>query len=204
MLNVDGQTPLHKAAEKYFAEVAKMLLTAAPPSVIYMEDCVGHTVLETAILRELKKRIDTYRQTFTMVADNEIQLDNYAIDGKPLDVFLDNEQCITDMLSALESSRGEHCARVLETVAKWVTRRDALMAERKARKAHCDEEELAFNAMWRPWQAWNDTEDVGKTLEYIRKAEPVASAMAIVPPRRLIHPSKVSAAVGSGVSVIGG
>lgn len=200
LLNVDGQTPLHKAAEKSFAEITKMLLAAAPPSAIYIEDCVGHTLLEGAILRELQQRINQYRRDTIVRINNELQPSNYVISGKPLDLFLDNEQRITDMLTALETSGGKYRARVIATTAKWVAQREARIAELKARKARRDEEERDFKAKWDMPDVVRGIVDTEKTLAYIREAAEAATAMDIFPPRRLIHLFEVQQSVAATLS----
>lgn len=88
---IDGSTPLHAAVYKGYSEITELLL-AARPSVMYMENGVGETLLEMASIKdtfEHTKRSayqkDKEPRTLTV---NEASKDYKRIDVERLEVEL--------------------------------------------------------------------------------------------------------------------
>lgn len=218
MLNIDGQTPLHMAAEKSFAECTKLLLAAAPPAAMYMEDCVGNTVVEGAELRELGQRVpslnlDTHIADYTHLGPTEpgLPMDRTIQHvPNPLNVCVESAPRIADMFAALGASQGRYRAKVHASVTKWAEKRAPRAAALAARKALRDAEEKAFKEKWEPQtntqqaQSPRDRKDVLKTIKHIREAVAAASAMGSTPPRRLIHLFEVQQSVAATLSTVRG
>ncbi len=212
MLNINGQTPLHMATEKSFAKCAKLLLAAAPPAAIYMEDCVGNTVIEGAELRELGQRIpslnsETRVANYPQLGPRDVNLPNQP---NLLEVGVKSAERTTAMLAALTETQGRYKAKVHASVTKWAEKRAPRAAALEARKAQRDADEKAWKEKWEPavqiqqalnpWDSWDPLE----TMKYIREAEAAASAMGSTPPRRLIHLFEVQQSVAATLSTARG
>jgi hypothetical protein len=72
MLDVDGQTTLNAAVKSFYPQVTSILLAAADPKGLQMEDGVGNTPLDILTLRELSSRIEGFPETDTM---SELEID---------------------------------------------------------------------------------------------------------------------------------
>ena len=62
MRDVDGQTTLHAAVKKCYPKITSILLAAADPKGLQMENSVGNTILDIASLNELSPRIQQFSQ----------------------------------------------------------------------------------------------------------------------------------------------
>ena len=62
MLDVHGQTTLHAAVKLCYPQVTSILLAAADPRGLQMENTVGNTLFEMASLSELSSRIQRFSQ----------------------------------------------------------------------------------------------------------------------------------------------
>ena len=62
MLDVDGQTTLHAAVKLCYPQITSILLAAADPKGLQMENGVGNTPFEIVSLRELDSRIQGFSQ----------------------------------------------------------------------------------------------------------------------------------------------
>ena len=60
MLDVDGQTTLHAAVKSNYPQITSILLAAADPKGLQMENSVGNTLLDMVSLGELGSRIQRF------------------------------------------------------------------------------------------------------------------------------------------------
>ena len=74
MLDVDGQTTLHAAVKLCYAQITSILLAAADPKGLQMENGVGITPIDIISLSKLSSRIEGFPNWNTMFA-SELKID---------------------------------------------------------------------------------------------------------------------------------
>ena len=198
MLDVDGQTTLHAAVKLCYAQVTSILLAAADPKVLQMENGVGSTPFDIISLRELSSRIDGFAQTDTM---SLLQIDGvepfYRYTG---DYIQKLQKELPKLHAILEVLLADGRLKRQTKLAKELTKFASMMKERlsAAEAAHTarlarfpkEEEEISADP--------KDSYDLEKTYSII-----VGALKGLTVNRQLIHLIDVQKSVGADLEKVG-
>ena len=191
MLDVDGQTTIHAAVKLCYAQVTSILLAAADPKGLQMENGVGNTPFDIISLIELKSRIQNFPHRITM---SELEVGGvepfYRYPGdyiQKLQKELPKLHAILDVLVA----NGR--LKIQSKLAKELTKFASMMKERlsaaeaahTARLARFPKDEEASGDP-------RDSYDLEKTLSIV-----VGALKGSTDNRQLIHLIDVQKSVGA-------
>ncbi|KZT09270.1 ankyrin [Laetiporus sulphureus 93-53] len=193
MRNVEGSTVLHIAIKNGNAKIAELLLGAAPAEALYMEDSVGNTPLETAIQRDLLRRV---RQDFPC----KIRMPDPLRQGlqeytgrRSFDVAFHEAEIprlkatVDGLLNEGRLRAGSKLATELMAFTEGIEKK--LEQEKKERSSQDSDDSESANSQWQPEK---DDDDPSKTLECLKKAMAEHSAAQA---RLLVHLSDVQRSV---------
>ena len=198
MLDVDGQTTLHAAVKLCYAQITSILLAAADPKGLQMENGVGNTPFDIISLNELSSRIEGFPHMVTMT---QLKMDGvepfyrYAGDYiEKLQKELPKLHAILDLLLADGRLKGQ------TKLAKELTNFASMMKERlsTAKAAHTTrltrvpkEEETSADP--------KDKNDLEKTFSIV-----VGALKSLTINRQLIHLIDVQKSIGADLEKVGG
>src|SRR5882757_968914 len=72
MLDVHGQTTLHAAVKMCYTQITSVLLAAADPRGLQMENTVGNTIIDMISLNELNSRIERFSNSLASSPMSEL------------------------------------------------------------------------------------------------------------------------------------
>ena len=202
MLDVDGQTTLHAAVKLCYAQITSILLAAADPKGLQMENGVGNTPFDIISLNELSSRIEGFPHMVTMT---QLKMDGvepfyrYAGDYiEKLQKELPKLHAILDLLLADGRLKGQtKLAKELTNFASMMKERlSAAEAAHTARLARFPEEEKEVEASADPK---DNTYDLEKTFSIV-----VGALKSLTINRQLIHLIDVQKSIGADLEKVGG
>jgi hypothetical protein len=203
MLDVDGQTPLHNAVSKSYAEITEELLAAVPAEALHIEDCVGNSPLDVAALLELGGRMRQFKSNTQTPHREEINPGYQKIAGNPLDIYLDNADKIVEMLGSLEQSQGKYKAKIISVITRWAAQREAKLPIYRENKRLRDEKDEEFKKLaHKPVGNLLDARDAADSQQVWKLLHKAASESPAHVPRRLIHLFEVQQSVASTLSKV--
>ena len=198
MLDVDGQTTLHAAVKLCYAEITSILLAAADPKGLQMENGVGNTPFDIISLSELTSRIEGFPHMITMT---QLKMDGvepfYRYGGEyiqKLQKELPKLHAILDLLLADgRLKRQTKLAKELTNFANMMKERlsvaEAAHTMRLARLP-TEEEEISADP--------KDKYDLEKTFSIV-----VGALKGLPVNRQLIHLIDVQKSVGADLEKVG-
>ena len=200
MLDVDGQTTLHAVVKLCYPQVTSILLAAADPKGLQMENGVGNTPFEIVSLNELSSRIQRFPQ------DQSNTMSELKIDGidpfyrYPGDYIQKLRKELPKLRAILDVLFAEGRLKRQTKLATELTKFANLMEERLsvAEAAHTarlarfpkEEEEVSANP--------KDSYDLEKTSSIV-----VEALKGLTVNRQLIHLIDVQKSVGADLEKVG-
>lgn len=197
MLDVDGQTTLHTAVKQSYPKVTKILLEAADPKGLQMENGVGNTILDMVSLGELGFRI----QRFWQHQGNSMELakDVDAFERYPEVYTRKLEQELPKMDAIIDTLFADGRLKRQTKLATELTKFSSMMKERlsaaeaaRLTRVQVPKEEVSEN------KNPQDTLDIEETFSII-----VAALKDLTVKRQLVHLIDVQKSVGADLEKAG-
>ena len=203
MLDVDGQTTLHAAVKLCFPQITSVLLAAADPKSLQMENGVGNTPFEIVSLNELSSRIQRYPQN---QLNGRSRMSELRIDGiepfyrYPGDYIQKLQKELPKLHAILDVLFAEGRLKRQTKLATELTKFASLMKERlsiaeaahTARLARFPNEQKGVSADVK------DGYDLEKTFSIV-----VEALKGLTVNRQLIHLLDVQKSVGADLEKVG-
>jgi hypothetical protein len=184
--NVDGDMPLHLAAQKGYAEITKLVVEASPTEALHAENGVGQTAIETATLRELLLRIGG---TFNLI--HRVYrggLESTFLDITAREVEIVKLRATLDQL--LQEGRLKRGTKTTTELLAFATMMEAKLATAKSRN-------LAAPSVDKKAPLDLDVVDHLATLQHIR-----VGISARPGPRHLVHLFNVQRSVAGSLAAV--
>ena len=198
MLDVDGQTTLHAAVKLCYAQITSILLAAADPKGLQMENSVGNTPFEIVSLSDFSSRIQRCQHTNTM-SELTINGEVESFYRYPGDYIQKLQKELAKLQAILDVLLAEGRLKRQTKLAKELTKFASMMKERlsaaetahTARLARIPKEEEASADP-------KDSYDLEKTSSII-----FGALKGLTINRQLIHLIDVQNSVGADLEKVG-
>ena len=182
--DINGFTPFHLAVKLGYSKIARLLVEASPPEVLYMETVVGATVLETAVHCDLipraRARLDDNCVPGGLISTSK-SIDSSYIPANSKELGERAEALKTTIDQLQKESRLTKGAKVTKALSAFADNMMTKAMEMKVKEVELEKEtkdERAENDTKNPEL---DSCDPEKTLAVVRKAIQEKASMHRIP-----------------------
>lgn len=180
-----GSTPVHLAVSRAFPKITQMLVEAAPPEALYLENGVGSTPLEIAYLGDLVECTQNvnppYAQTPPVLIGDKVGLSPARWNLEHLEVEVPKLAATIEELS--QNGKLRKRTKVTTELGKFAKLMETHLETARSRK-----EEVPEGVK----KAVVEEQDHAKTIEYLRKC-----LVSYTGERQLVHLIDVQKSVHS-------